>query len=126
MRDVARFRKTERARLMEARRRISSSDRTAMTTTLAGALDAIAASRPGLRIAVCWPIRGEPDLREWSGRAHSAGANVLLPVVVENAAPRIFRSFSPSCPMERGIWNIPEPSEGHEMVPDVVVADDSV
>ena len=51
-RDVARFRKAERARLMDARRRISSSDRAAMTQALAGALDRLVAPEAGLRIAV--------------------------------------------------------------------------
>ena len=121
-RDVARFRKAERARLMEARRRISSSDRAEMTATLIGALDTLVAPQPDMRIAVYWPIRGEPDLRDWTKRAHAVGATVLLPVVVEKAAPLVFRAWRPGCKMERGIWNIPVPAEGPEMTPDIVVS----
>lgn len=122
VRDVARFRKAERDRLMDARRRISSSDRIRMTATLENALGELVDMRPGMRIAAYWPIRGEPDLRAWMASLHLSGVNVLLPIVVEKAAPLIFRSWSPDCAMERGVWNIPVPSEGQEMIPDVVVS----
>lgn len=121
-RDVARFRKAERARLMEARKRISSTDRAEMTARLASALEEVVAPKPAMRIAVYWPIRGEPDLRDWMRRAHAAGATILLPLVVEKAAPLVFRTWSPGCAMERGIWNIPVPSQGQEMTPEVVVS----
>jgi len=122
VRDVARFRTAERARLMEARRRIPAPERATGTAALADALDAVLTPEPGLRIAVYWPIRGEPDLRSWMARASGAGATILLPVVVEKEAPLIFRPWSPGCAMERGVWNIPVPSEGPDTVPDVVVS----
>ena len=121
-RDVARFRKAERARLMEARRRIPAADRAALTAALEEALAGVVTPRPGLRIAAYWPIRGEPDLRGWMGRAHAAGATVLLPVVVARDAPLVFRAWHPGCAMERGIWNIPVPAAGAEAVPEVVIS----
>jgi 5-formyltetrahydrofolate cyclo-ligase len=121
-RDVARFREAERARLVAARRNVPAPDRATMTEALAGALDRLVAPEAGLRLAVYWPIRGEPDLRGWMARAHAAGATVLLPVVVRKAAPLVFRTWSPGCAMERGAWNIPVPSDGAETHPDVVVA----
>ncbi|WP_299656751.1 5-formyltetrahydrofolate cyclo-ligase [uncultured Jannaschia sp.] len=121
-RDVSRFRRAERARLMEARRRISLIDRAAMNDMLVRALDELMTPRPGLRIAAYWPIRGEPDLRGWMARAHTAGATILLPVVVEKDAPLAFRAWSPGCAMERGIWHIPVPRDGSEMRPDVVIS----
>ncbi|WP_116597179.1 5-formyltetrahydrofolate cyclo-ligase [Primorskyibacter marinus] len=122
MRDVARFRSAERARLMDARRRISTPQRAAMTTKLSRTLETIVAPQQGMRIAAYWPIRGEPDLRDWMARAHDAGANVLLPVVVKKNAPLIFRDWSPGCAMERGVWNIPVPAKGEAMKPDVVIS----
>ncbi len=121
-RDVARFRRAERARLMEARRRMSSSDRARAAETLARAVDQLVTPEAGMRVAVYWPIRGEPDLRGWMTRAHDTGASVLLPVVIRKAEPLVFRLWSPGCAMERGIWNIPVPAEGKEKRPDVVVA----
>ena len=120
-RDVARFRRAERARLFAARRGIASGERPRMTARLAERLDTLLSPGPGLRIAVYWPIRGEPDLREWMARAHRAGAEVLLPVV-ERDAPLAFRAWSPGCRMERGVWNIPVPAEGADRVPDTILA----
>lgn len=122
MQDVSRFRVAERARLMEARRRISTPERAAMTAKLSATIDAIVTPKQDMKIAAYWPIRGEPDLREWMTAAHSAGATVLLPVVVEKNAPLIFRVWSPDCVMERGIWNIPVPADGEETLPDVVIS----
>jgi 5-formyltetrahydrofolate cyclo-ligase len=103
LRDVSRFRTAERSRLMELRRRIPTLDRTAMTATLCEAIETL-------------------DLRGWMKQAHNAGASLLLPVVVEKNAPLVFRAWSPDCEMERGIWNIPVPADGKEMVPDVVIS----
>jgi 5-formyltetrahydrofolate cyclo-ligase len=122
LRDVSRFRTAERSRLMELRRRIPTLDRTAMTATLCEAIETLVSPKQGMRIAVYWPIRGEPDLRGWMKQAHNAGASLLLPVVVEKNAPLVFRAWSPDCEMERGIWNIPVPADGKEMVPDVVIS----
>lgn len=122
MQDVSHFRTAERARLMEARRRISTPERAAMNAILISAIDTIVAPQRDIRIAVYWPIRGEPDLRGWMTRTHGAGATVLLPVVVEKDAPLIFRDWSPGRVMHRGVWNIPVPADGTEMVPDVVIS----
>ncbi|WP_299560236.1 5-formyltetrahydrofolate cyclo-ligase [uncultured Sulfitobacter sp.] len=122
MKDVSRFRVSERARLMELRRRLSTPERAAMTAKLTATLDTLVAPRENMRVAVYWPIRGEPDLRGWMARAHSAGATVLLPVVVEKNAPLIFRVWSPDCEMARGLWNIPVPVDGRETQPDVVIS----
>lgn len=86
-RDVATFRRAERARLRDRRRSISPCDRASMTATLSSALHELVRPRPDLQIAVYWPIRGEPDLRDWMRLAHDAGAAILLPVVVRKASP---------------------------------------
>jgi 5,10-methenyltetrahydrofolate synthetase len=53
---------------------------------------------------------------------HEHGAVIGLPVVIEKERPLVFREWKPRCPMERGVWNIPIPSEGREIVPDVVIS----
>ena len=65
MRDVARFRAAERARLLKARRHLSVSRRAEETQILAAKLETLAAPQKGMRISAYWPIRGEPDLRDW-------------------------------------------------------------
>ncbi|UOA16592.1 5-formyltetrahydrofolate cyclo-ligase (plasmid) [Sulfitobacter dubius] len=122
MRDVVRFRTAERARLMEARRQLSVQQRAAMTANLITKLETRVVPQQGMKIAVYWPIRGEPDLRDWMAKAHAAGAVILLPVVAEKNAPLSFRAWQPGCAMERGIWNIPVPTRGAEAVPDVVIS----
>ncbi|MCA1334896.1 MULTISPECIES: 5-formyltetrahydrofolate cyclo-ligase [Rhodobacterales] len=120
-RDVARFRRAERARLVAARA-LPSEERQRATANLIDALDRVVAPRAGMTIAVYWPIRGEPDLRPWMGAAHAAGAQVLLPVVVEEHTPLEFQTWSPGCRMTRGFWNILVPADGEVRVPDIVIA----
>lgn len=120
-RDVARFRRAERARLVAARA-LPSEERERATARLIEGLDRIVTLRPGMTIAVYWPIRGEPDLRPWMRRAHGAGARVLLPVVIEDHAPLEFRDWSPDCRMTRGFWNILVPAEGEARLPELVIA----
>lgn len=120
-RDVARYRRAERARLLAART-MSSRERESGTAALIPGLDRIIAPKAGMTIAVYWPIRGEPDLRPWMAKSHAAGAGILLPVVVAKAMPLEFRDWSPDCLMTRGIWNIPVPADGEARVPDIVIA----
>jgi 5,10-methenyltetrahydrofolate synthetase len=120
-RDVARFRRAERTRLIAARA-ISSTEREEGTAVLIEGLRGIVALRPGLTIAVYWPIRGEPDLRSWMSNAHAAGARIVLPVVVEEHTPLEFRTWTPDCRMVRGFWNILVPADGEPASPDLVIA----
>ena len=120
-RDVARFRRSERARLIAARA-LSSEERETATAALVTGLDRIVTLEAGMNVAVYWPIRGEPDLRSWMERAHAAGARVLLPVVVEEHAPVEFHAWSPGCRMTRGFWNILVPADREDHEPDIVIA----
>ncbi|OOY03201.1 5-formyltetrahydrofolate cyclo-ligase [Thioclava sp. F28-4] len=119
-RDVARFRRAERARLVAARA-LSAEDRERATDRLIDGLDLIVPLDARITAAVYWPIRGEPDLRGWMGKAHEAGAEILLPVFIERDAPLEFRRWSPECEMVRGVWNIPVPAEGKPRRPDIVI-----
>ncbi len=121
-RDVARWRKAERARLIAARLAVSAAERREAAFAVAVSLDRLVAPGPGVTVGVYWPFRGELDLRGWAERAHGSGARVVLPVVVEKARPLIFRDWRPGCAMERGVWNIPVPAEGAPVVPDVVIS----
>jgi len=121
-RDVARWRKAERARLIEARLAIPADDRAAMAARIAAGLDAAIGSLAGRTVSLYWPFRGEPDLRPWIGAAISRGGRVALPVVVEKAQPLVFRAYAPGDPLEKGVWNIPVPTGGETVLPDIVVA----
>ena len=120
-RDVARFRRAERTRLIAARA-LSSEKRDRATAALIEGLNRIVSFEVGMSVAIYWPIRGEPDLRPWMHDADAAGARILLPVVVEEEAPLEFRTWSPDSRMMRGLWNIPVPADGETRMPDIVIA----
>ncbi|MHA6346530.1 5-formyltetrahydrofolate cyclo-ligase [Roseivivax sp. CAU 1761] len=122
LRDVTRFRRAERARLYAARKERSSEALRCASKEIADGLDRALGPARGRVIAVYWPIRGEPDLRGWMRRRAEAGDRVALPVIVETEAPLRFRAWHPGAPMTRGIWSIPIPEEGAELVPEVVVS----
>lgn len=121
-RDVARWRKAERARLIAARLATSPGERREAADRVAAALDGLVDPRPGMVVSLYWPFRGELDLRGWMGRAVERGARAALPVVVARARPLVFREWRPGCRMARGVWNIPEPADGEVLTPDVVLA----
>ncbi|SHF76861.1 5-formyltetrahydrofolate cyclo-ligase [Loktanella atrilutea] len=120
-RDVARFRRAERARLIAARA-LASGDRDKATSSLIEGLDRTVALETRMTIAMYWPIRGEPDLRPWMHHAHAAGHRILLPVITEEHAPLEFRTWSLNSRMIHGFWNILVPAEGETLVPELVIA----
>ena len=122
-RDVARFRRAERERLMALRRGLSTEERGCMEAAVAAALEAALPLAPGTVLSGYWPIRGELDLRPWLAVLDARGIRVALPVVEARGAPLVFRRWRPGARMVRGAaWNIPEPAEGEVLTPDVVVA----
>lgn len=120
--EVVQFRRSERARLLALRQATTQEQKAQMIEKIAAGLDSLLPRLRGQKISLYWPIRGELDLRQWMARAHAAGAQIVLPVVLVKNSPLIFREWAPGCRMERGIWNIPIPADGESIVPDVVVA----
>jgi 5,10-methenyltetrahydrofolate synthetase len=116
------WRKAERARLIALRLAIPVAERAAMDAAIADRLDAALGDLAGRVVAVCWPFRGEPDLRGWAARARARGAVIALPVVLAKGAPLAFREWREGAPLERGVWGIPAPADGAEVAPDVAIA----
>ncbi|TDK41331.1 5-formyltetrahydrofolate cyclo-ligase [Antarcticimicrobium luteum] len=126
-RDVARWRRAERARLRAARQAQSLEMRRTVAQALCGHLRDLLASRferaRGRVFSAYWPIKGEPDLRPLMAELHAAGVIVALPVVEVKAAPLIFRRWTPETRMARGDWNIPVPPPGADpLAPDISLA----
>ena len=121
-RDLAAWRRGERERLIAARLAIPAAERAALGERLAAHLEAAIGDPAGLVVSAYWPFRGEPDLKPLLARLAAGGARTALPVVVAKAQPLIFRAWKSGDPIERGVWNIPVPAEGGEVVPDVVIA----
>ncbi len=121
-RDVARWRKAERDRLIATRLGLPVSEREKISHRIANQLDALIPDAPSPVISLYWPFRGEPDLRHWMGHACATGWRVALPVVIAKAKPLEFREWVPNAAMELGIWNIPFPANGEIVHPNVVIA----
>ena len=107
--DVAAFRRSERERCRALRRAEGPASRAAVVANVDRVVDALLHAMPKTRIAFYWPIQGEVDLLAAMERALVRGAVVALPVVIAHDAPLVFRQWTKSVAMERGIWNIPVP-----------------
>lgn len=125
-RDVARWRKAARARLLAERAALAVARRHTAAETIAAHMETLLAARfttlEGLTLSAWWPIKAELNLRHWLETLLARGARVALPVVVTPAAPLVFRLWTPDCKMVQGFWKIPVPAEGPEVVPDVTLA----
>lgn len=117
------WRKEQRRTLIEARQAIPVAARQAADAQLAKRLDALLGDVAGKTISLYWPFRGEPDLRRWAKACHARGAALALPAVIAKATPLEMRRWEPGDKLEKGVWSIPIPPEGAEVVaPDIVIA----
>jgi len=121
-RDVVRWRKAERERLIAERLAIDPEMRGRHAGQIVKGLDALIGNPTGIIVSAYWPFRGEPDLRPWIDSIHARGGQFALPVVVERAQPLIFRLWASGAALKRGVWNIPVPVDGEEVIPDIVIA----
>ncbi len=120
--DVARWRRAERKRLLDARLALDVAARHDSANRIAAALDRTIGKFGGRTVSGYWPFRGEPDLRNWSIRVIERGGRVALPVVIRKDWPLEFRAWAPGDPLERGMWNILVPARGPSVQPDIVIA----
>lgn len=120
--DVARWRKAERKRLIDERMALDVAERSTGSERIASGLDRAIGKVSGRIVSVYWPIRGEPDLRNWAIRVIERGGRIALPVVIKKGWPLEFRIWAPGDPLERGVWNILVPSHGPSVQPDIVIA----
>src|SRR5260370_26029111 len=91
-RDVARWRKAERERLIAARCLLAEQVRMKQAATIAWRLAQIIATCgiAAPAVSVYWPVRGEPDLRAWMHALFQSGVRVPLPVATRLAHPLLF------------------------------------
>jgi 5,10-methenyltetrahydrofolate synthetase len=109
--------------LIAERLAIPSRIRRNFSERIARALEDAIGDCAGLTVSTYAPFRGEPGLSSLVARVLARGGRHALPVVIERGRPLLFRAWSPGEPLERGIWNIPQPPASAEAVlPDVVIA----
>jgi 5-formyltetrahydrofolate cyclo-ligase len=121
-RDVARWRKAERRRLIAARLALSVAVRQECAARVAADLDHLVPTSRATIVSVYWPFRGELDLRAWMAAAQARGIRVALPVVVGKGMPLVFREWHLRARLEPGVWNIPVPADGAAVIPTIVIA----
>src|SRR4051794_7350251 len=109
---ILRWRKAERERLIAERLAMPADDRRDAAARIAARLDTLLPDLAGRTVSLYWPLRGEPDLRDWLGTVTDRGARCALPLVLEKHAPMVFRTWQPGEPLVRGFWNIPVPTGG--------------
>jgi 5,10-methenyltetrahydrofolate synthetase len=119
--DVRVFRKSNRMRLYELRKKQSLEERERASTNIAAKLDQVLEDIAGKTIAAYWPIRGELDLRPWMTKAIAKSARIALPVVIEKDQPVEFHLWTPDCAMKIGKWKIPVPAEAKAVTPDIII-----
>lgn len=121
--DVLRWRKGERARLIAERLAIPSRDLQSLSERIARRLAEAIGDPAGLTVSTYAPFRGEPGLTSLVAGVLAGGGRHALPVVIERGQPLVFRLWAPGEPLERGIWNIPQPpAHVPAVVPDVIIA----
>ena len=120
--NILRWHKVERRRLLDARLAIGAEARKAKSDRIAARLDQAIGKVSGRIISCYWPIRGEPDLRNWATSIIARGGRIALPVVIKKGWPLEFRIWSPGDRLDRGIWNTIVPAGGPAVQPNVVVA----
>lgn len=120
--DVARWRKVERERLLAARIALSAEYRATQAAAIADHLDLLVPANDPNILSVYWPIRGEPDLRNWMSARWKRGTRIALPVALRHGQPLTFREWRPGARLAHGLWRIPYPADGIEVTPTVVLA----
>jgi len=121
--DVMRWRKAERARLIGERLAMPSRTRRNLGERIAHRLEEAIGDPAGLMVSTYAPFRGEPGMSALIESVLARGGRHALPVVIERGRPLVFRAWSPGEPLERGIWNIPQPPASAAVVlPDVIIS----
>ncbi|MGH8227974.1 MAG: 5-formyltetrahydrofolate cyclo-ligase [Steroidobacteraceae bacterium] len=120
---ILRWRKAERQRLIAARVALPSRTVRALSERIVRHLKTAIGDLSSVTVSTYAPIRNEPGLTSLVRDLVAQGGRHALPVVIERGHPMVFRVWSPGDPLERGIWNIPQPPANAEAVlPDVVIA----
>ena len=108
---VAKDAKTRlRRTLLDARAAIGDVERRHRDAALALNLQDWLEHHPVDLLGVYWPIRGEPDLREFYDRISASGVRLALPLVVGRELPLQFASWVPGEPLVTDRWGIATPA----------------
>lgn len=119
--EIRAWRKAERARLIEARLAAGRERRAAWSAAIEQSLETRLPFLAEATLGFYWPFKGEFDARPLVRRLHQRGGRFALPVVVEKAAPLVFRVWAPGEKLVPGVWQIPVPEADRPVEPDVLL-----
>lgn len=77
-----------------------------------------------MRVAFCWPVRNEPDLRPLLAAWRATEASdfcSLLPVVINENSALAFRRWTPETRLVNDGYGIPTPAEGDFVQPEALL-----
>ncbi|MDR0736481.1 MAG: 5-formyltetrahydrofolate cyclo-ligase [Zoogloeaceae bacterium] len=114
-------RQSLRATRLAARRACAPEQAAAWSRQIVAHLLRVFPRPPGKRIAFCWPIHNEPDVRAAVGVWREAGATIALPVTIAPQTPLVFRAWTLQTPLAADAFGIPAPLSGELLQPDVFV-----
>jgi 5-formyltetrahydrofolate cyclo-ligase len=118
---VRQWRKEQRGDLINRRLAISREDRAGWSERITQSILLQLNTKPSTLLGFYWPFRGEYDPRGITRLLHGQGVSLALPVVMQKAAPLVFRAWRPGARLVPGIWNIPVPAEGETVLPDMLL-----
>ena len=117
-------RRALRRRLLERRLAMPADACARLSATLCGHLQKGFPQLAGMRVAFCWPVQNEPDLRPllaaWMA-AQDSGFCALLPVVVAEDAALAFRVWTPETTLIADRYGIPTPAAGEFVQPEALL-----
>src|SRR5262245_40500863 len=105
--EIAAWRRDQRERLLDQRKRLSSAERASLGRPMLVNLRTLLERRTFRTLGIYWPIQREIDIRPVvDALSGSRPIEVALPVVVQKGAPLEYWRWSLGEPTRPGFWNI--------------------
>ncbi len=119
--DDREFRLALRSGMIARRMALSPGEHAGLSAALRARLAAALPALAGRVVAFCWPVQNEPDLRPLMGELRERGSRVVLPVVVRPGEALAFREWWPEQPLVPDRYDIPTPTDGDFLTPQVLL-----
>lgn len=120
----ANLRRTLRREGIERRKALPADVHQALSAQLCERIAQAFPQLARMRVAFCWPVKNEADLRplmrNWLAQGQP-GFAALLPVVVAAGSALAFRAWTPGNPMNTDRYGIPAPASGAFLTPDALL-----
>ncbi|MDQ5946125.1 MAG: 5-formyltetrahydrofolate cyclo-ligase [Pseudomonadota bacterium] len=119
--DDGEYRQNLRRDMIARRRALSPETHASLSAAVRARLDDAFPALAELIVGFCWPVQNEPDLRPLVAELIARGGRVALPVVVRPGEPLAFREWWPEQPLTPDRYDIPTPTDGDFLVPQVLL-----